>query len=46
MFMGAHHSVPNDAAHYRSDDGGRTWQCMNLPLVRPQVYLPLLRIRS
>lgn len=46
LFMEAHFSIPNDAAHYRSDDGGRTWQCMNLPLVRPQVYLPLLRIRS
>jgi photosystem II stability/assembly factor-like uncharacterized protein len=45
LFMEAH-SVPNDVAFYRSDDGGRTWQCMNLPLVRPQVYLPLLRIRS
>jgi hypothetical protein len=46
LFMEAHFSMPNDAAHYRSDDGGRTWQCMNLPLVRPQVYLPLLRVRS
>ncbi len=46
LFMEAHFSIPNDAAYYRSDDGGRTWQCMNLPLVRPQVYLPLLRIRS
>ncbi|HNS03782.1 MAG TPA: sialidase family protein [Anaerolineae bacterium] len=46
LFMGAHFSTPNDAAHYRSDDGGRTWQCINIPLVRPQVYLPLLRIRS
>lgn len=46
LFMKAYFSIPNDAAHYRSDDGGRTWQCMNLPLVRPQVYLPLLRVRS
>lgn len=39
-------STNNDDGYYRSDDGGRTWQCMNLPLMRPQVYLPLLRIRS
>jgi photosystem II stability/assembly factor-like uncharacterized protein len=31
---------------YRSDDGGRTWQCMNIPSVRTRAYLPLLRIRS
>jgi len=45
LFMRA--TIPGSygGAHYRSDDGGRTWQCMNLPLVRPQVYLPLLRIR-
>jgi len=47
LFMEADFSPSaNDDAHYRSDDGGRTWQCMNFPLVRPQVYLPLLRIRS
>jgi hypothetical protein len=47
LFMRADFSPSaNDDAFYRSDDGGRTWQCMNLPLVRPQVYLPLLRIRS
>ena len=47
LFMGADYSPSaNDDAFYRSDDGGRTWQCVNLPLVRPQVYLPLLRIRS
>ena len=47
LFMRAHFSPStNDVAFYRSDDGGRTWQCVNLPLVRPQVYLPLLRIRS
>lgn len=30
-------------AYYRSDDGGRTWQCMTPPLVRARVYLPLLQ---
>lgn len=44
LFMRAFFSWPTGAAQYRSDDGGRTWQCMNLPLVRPQVYLPLLRV--
>lgn len=32
-----------NSAYYRSDDGGRTWQCMTTPLVRPRVYLPLLQ---
>ncbi|MER2599608.1 MAG: hypothetical protein ABTQ73_08815, partial [Caldilineales bacterium] len=46
LFMEAFFSWPIGATQYRSDDGGRTWQCMNIPLVRPQVYLPLLHIQS
>lgn len=39
-------SPPNHySTQYRSDDGGRTWQCMERPSVRTRAYLPLLRIR-
>ncbi|HNR97191.1 MAG TPA: sialidase family protein [Anaerolineae bacterium] len=46
LFMRA--TIPGSygGAHYRSDDGGRTWQCMTPPEVRTRAYLPLLRIRS
>ncbi len=44
LFMQAYFSWPTGAAQYRSDDGGRTWQCMTPPEVRTRAYLPLLRI--
>jgi hypothetical protein len=46
LFMQAQVTGSYDFAHYRSDDGGRTWQCMIPPAVRTRAYLPLLRIRS
>ena len=44
LFMRATIPGSNDRTHYRSDDGGRTWQCMTPPAVRTRAYLPLLRI--
>ncbi len=46
LFMQATIPGSYDRSHYRSDDGGRTWQCMTPPEVRTRAYLPLLRIRS
>ena len=46
LFMQAQITGSYDNSHYRSDDGGRTWQCMTPPEVRTRAYLPLLRIRS
>ena len=46
LFMQAQVTGSYDNSHYRSDDGGRTWQCMPPPEVRTRAYLPLLRIRS
>jgi hypothetical protein len=46
LFMQAQVTGSYDNSHYRSDDGGRTWQCMTPPEVRTRAYLPLLRIRS
>jgi hypothetical protein len=46
LFMQATIPGSYDRSHYRSDDGGRTWQCMPPPEVRTRAYLPLLRIRS
>ena len=46
LFMQARITGSYDFVHYRSDDGGRTWQCMPPPEVRTRAYLPLLRIRS
>jgi photosystem II stability/assembly factor-like uncharacterized protein len=46
LFMRAQITGSYNGAHYRSDDGGRTWQCMTPPEVRTRAYLPLLRIRS
>ncbi len=46
VFMNATIPGSYNRAHYRSDDGGRTWQCMTPPAVRTRAYLPLLRIRS
>jgi hypothetical protein len=45
LFMRATVTGSYNGAHYRSDDGGRTWQCMTPPGVRTRSYLPLLRIR-
>ncbi len=44
LFMQAQITGSYDNSHYRSDDGGRTWQCMTPPAVRTPAYLPLLRI--
>ncbi len=44
LFMRATIPGSNNLAQYRSDDGGRTWQCMTPPEVRTRAYLPLLRI--
>ncbi len=46
LFMQAQITGSYNNSHYRSDDGGRTWQCMTPPSVRTRAYLPLLRIRS
>jgi hypothetical protein len=46
LFMRATIPGSYNFAQYRSDDGGRTWQCMPPPEVRTRAYLPLLRIRS
>lgn len=46
LFMRAQITGTYDFAQYRSDDGGWTWQCMDIPAVRRQAYFPLLRIRS
>lgn len=46
LFMRARSGGNYDFKHFRSDDGGRTWQCMTPPEVRTRAYLPLLRIGS
>lgn len=47
LFMQAWPSTPGSASFlYKSNDGGRTWQCMERPTVRPQAFLPLVDIRQ
>ena len=35
----------DDFAQYRSNDGGRSWQSMEMPTVRWRAFLPLLGLR-
>ena len=46
MFMEAQPAGVGYSSQYRSDDGGATWQCMEIPTVRRRSFLPLLGIGS
>jgi photosystem II stability/assembly factor-like uncharacterized protein len=46
IFMQARSLTPgSDSFLDKSDDGGRTWQCMERPTVRPWAFLPLVGIQ-
>lgn len=46
LFMKARLPGTYNDAQYRSSDGGKTWQCMEVPRERRRAYLPLLRVRT